>query len=79
MEESKWALEILCSVATALSYWALAEKKRVGWLFALASNVLWWGYTLMVGAWGLVPLNAFLLIIYIRGLHEWDGDKDGER
>jgi hypothetical protein len=57
-----WAL----SVQTLGAMWIAGHNPRVGWFFALVGQTTWTGYTFAAHAWGFIPLNVGLTIVYYR-------------
>lgn len=43
---------------------------RLAWKVGIANNALWWWFTISTESWGLAPLNACLLVVYIRNLRK---------
>ena len=59
------------SAWTVLTMWLLSGGRRVGFLFGLASQLLWLVFDAHVHAYGLMPLGLILGVIYVRGYRKW--------
>ena len=59
---------------SALTIWMTllaGNKHRSAWLVGLANQALWLVWIVATEAWGLVPLNAALWIVYARNHFKW--------
>lgn len=59
---------------SAITIWMtlLAGNKHCNaWLVGLGGQCLWLVWIIAVGAWGLLPLNAALWIVYGRNHLKW--------
>ena len=65
------ALTLLTSGMTMLVMWALGSHQRWGWLVLLANQVNWMTFIALTRAWGLIPLQIFMIILAIRGWRNW--------
>lgn len=65
------ALTLVTSALTILAMYALAHKKRLGWHVSLLNQPLWFMVIFMTHAWGLLILQAFMVLIAIHGLRNW--------
>lgn len=66
----KLALGLITSVLTLLTMYLAGNGDRLAWKVGLANNVFWWWFTILTGSWGLIPLNAALIIVYFRNLYK---------
>jgi hypothetical protein len=65
------AVPWLTSVFTLWAMWLLAKKRWQGWVVGLFNQVLWVATAVLFRTWGLLPLTAALIVVYIRGLVDW--------
>lgn len=56
------------SAWTLGAMWLAGSNPRVGWTVALAGQLPWTAYTVLASAWGFLPLNIGLTIVYYRNL-----------
>ena len=59
---------------SALTIWMTllaGNKHRSAWLVGLANQALWLVWIVATEAWGLVPLNAALWVVYLRNHLKW--------
>lgn len=62
----------LLSANTIYSMLLAGNKKRGAWLFALAGQLLWLVWILTTKAWGLLPMNLALWVVYGRNYLKWN-------
>lgn len=62
-----WLLSAITIYMTVLA----GNKHRNAWLFGLANQALWLVWILTTGAYGLLPMNAALWIVYARNHVKW--------
>ncbi|RWO57132.1 MAG: hypothetical protein E5Y10_22880 [Mesorhizobium sp.] len=62
-----WLLSAVTIYMTILA----GNKSRHAWLFGLGNQALWLVWIFTVGAWGLLPMNAALWIVYARNHWKW--------
>jgi nicotinamide riboside transporter PnuC len=67
----KTILPFITSAMTLLGMWLISEKKYIGWVVGLVNQILWVIFDFMYQAWGLLPLQIILSIIYIRAIIKW--------
>jgi hypothetical protein len=63
-----WLLSAVTIYMTVLA----GNKSRYAWLFGLGNQALWLVWICTVGAWGLLPMNAALWIVYARNHLKWN-------
>lgn len=59
---------------SAITIWmtlAAGNKHKSAWLIGLANQALWLVWIIAAEAWGLIPLNAALWIVYARNHLKW--------
>jgi hypothetical protein len=70
MTQAADVLPWLLSLVTILSMiWAgsrHAVRRKRGWAVAMGGQALWLAYTIVASAWGFLPLNMVLTVIYYR-------------
>ena len=64
---------------TLWAMWLLSQKRWEGWLVGLVNQVLWVATAVLFRTWGLLPLTAALVVVYVRGLIAWRRDAEGAR
>jgi hypothetical protein len=64
-------LEIAASAATIAQIWLYGRKTWLGPAFGLLSVALFWAYSVLASAWGLIPLNAFATLLHAWNLWKW--------
>lgn len=60
---------------SAITIWmtlAAGNKHRSAWLIGLGNQLLWLIWICVVGAWGLLPMNIALWIVYGRNHFKWN-------
>jgi len=62
-----WLLSAITIWMTLLA----GNLHRNAWLVGLANQLLWLVWIVVVGAWGLLPLNVALWIVYGRNHLKW--------
>lgn len=62
-----WLLSAITIYMTVLA----GNKHRNAWLFGLANQALWLVWILTTGAYGLLPMNAALWVVYARNHLKW--------
>jgi hypothetical protein len=53
----------------------MGNRWRWVWLLALANCVLWTWWTVLAGAWGMMPLNVFAGIVAVRNHLRWERER----
>ena len=66
-----WLLSAITIWMTLLA----GNMHRSAWLVGLAIQVLWLIWIVAICAWGLLPLNATLSVVYARNLWRWNTPK----
>ena len=64
-------LPYLLSIITIYIYLLAGEKSKKTWLVALASQVLWLVWIIAAKAWGLLPGNFVLWIVFYKNYLKW--------
>lgn len=59
------------SVLTLYGMWRAGSHDWRGWAIGLANQALWFAFIVAFGAWGLLPLNVSLVVVYGRNLRRW--------
>lgn len=62
-----WLLSAITIYMTVLA----GNKSRSAWLFGLGNQALWLIWIITAGAWGLLPMNLALWIVYARNHLKW--------
>jgi hypothetical protein len=61
----------LLSAITIATMWKAGDRWRATWLLGLANQALWLVWIIAVSAWGLLPMNIVLWIVYARNHLKW--------
>lgn len=61
----------LLSAITVYSMLLAGNKKRGAWAVGLVNQLLWLIWIVLSSAWGLLPMNAALWIVYGRNYLKW--------
>lgn len=64
-------LPYLLSVITIYSMLLAGNKRRGAWLVGLVNQFLWLIYIFAAGAYGLLPMNLALWVVYGRNYIKW--------
>lgn len=64
-------LPYLLSAITIYSMLLAGNKKRGAWLVWLVNQLLWLVWIVLSGAWGLLPMNIALWVVYARNYIKW--------
>jgi hypothetical protein len=62
-----WPLSAITIYMTILA----GNKSRNAWLYGLVNQALWLLWILTTGAYGLLPMNAALWLLYGRNHLKW--------
>jgi hypothetical protein len=62
-----WLLSAITIYMTVLA----GNKARHAWLFGLGNQALWLLWIVVSGAWGLLPMNVALWVVYARNHYKW--------
>lgn len=66
-----WLLSAITIWMTVLA----GNKHPSAWLIGLVNQALWLGWIIAVSAWGLLPMNAALWVVYGRNHLKWNEGK----
>jgi hypothetical protein len=64
-------LPYLLSAITIYSMLLAGNKKKGAWLVGLINQFLWLIWIFTTGAWGLIPMNLALWVVYSRNYIKW--------
>lgn len=67
-------IALLTSIITLVGMWGAGNLKSWSWLLGLVNQVLWFAFILAFAAWGLLPLNLALVVVYSRNYLKWRRD-----
>lgn len=62
-----WLLSVITIYMTLLA----GNKHRHAWLLGLLNQFLWLFWIMTVEAWGLLPMNLALWVVYARNHFKW--------
>ena len=61
----------LLSAITVYMNVLAGNKNRGAWIFGIVNQALWLVWILATEAWGLIPMNGALWIVYLRNHLKW--------
>lgn len=64
-------IPLALSCITLWMMWQAGNLNHWAWAIGLANQVLWLVFIVTFDAWGLLPLNAALVVTYSRNLVKW--------
>jgi hypothetical protein len=64
-------MDWLGMVVSFISMWLLSGKKRQGWIFYVASSLLWTGYGFYIRSIPVIVMDIVLCVMGIRGYLIW--------
>jgi len=64
-------LPYFLSALTIYSMLLAGNKKRGAWAVGLLNQLLWLLWIVLSAAWGLLPMNIALWIVYSRNYLKW--------
>lgn len=73
-EHGTWVLSAFTLYVTLLQ----GNKARHAWLMGLASQGLWFVWIVCAAKWGLLPLTAMLVLLYVRNHRKWRDGSAGD-
>lgn len=59
------------SALTLYGMWLAGSHNWKGWLVGLLNQAVWFAFIVAFGAWGLLPLNVALVVVYSRNIAKW--------
>lgn len=68
-------IPLITGVVTIYGIKLAGDKRWQGWLVGLLNQVPWLVFIVAFDAWGLLPLNVFLAVMYYRNLRKWREDE----
>jgi hypothetical protein len=69
-EHLPWLLSAITIYMTILA----GNRHSMAWALGLVAQALWLLWIVTVHAWGLLPMNAVLWIVYARNHLKWRGE-----
>lgn len=64
----------LLSAITIYTMVLAGNKRRGAWIVGLVNQLLWLLWIVLAGAWGLLPMNVALWVVYARNYLKWSDD-----
>lgn len=64
-------LPYILSIITAYTMLLAGNKRAGAWLVGLLNQVLWLTWIIVSETWGLLPMTAVMVIVYIRNYIKW--------
>lgn len=68
-------ISLLTSAGTIWGMWLAGNKNPLGWMVGLFNQILWLLFIVLFEAYGLLPLSAFLTVVYTRNLIRWKAEE----
>ena len=62
----------LLSAITIYTMWQAGNKNRFTWLIGGLNQFLWFAWIVSISAWGLLPMNLAMVVIYARNHFKWN-------
>jgi hypothetical protein len=70
------AFQIAASAMTILGSWLYGSKSLWGPAISVLSQVPWWLLMVHESLWGLLPVNAMMLVIHTRNFIRWKHEQN---
>jgi len=64
-------LPYFLSALTILTMYLAGGKSKKTWLIGIANQALWLYWIVITQAWGLIPMNIALWVVYTRNHFKW--------
>lgn len=64
-------LPYLLSAITAYTMLLAGNKRAGAWLVGLLNQALWLTWIIVSGTWGLLPMTAVMIVVYVRNYIKW--------
>lgn len=61
----------ILSAITIYTMFLANEKSKNTWIVGLINQALWLIWIILISAWGLLPMNIALWVIYTRNHIKW--------
>jgi hypothetical protein len=65
------ATQLSASALTIAGTYFYGNKTRAGPMLGIAAQVPWWLIMYEDSLWGLLPVNAMMLVLHMRNLWKW--------
>lgn len=65
------ATQLSASALTIAGTYFYGNKTVAGPMLGIAAQVPWWLVMYEGSLWGLLPVNAMMLVLHARNLHKW--------
>lgn len=65
----------LLSAITIWTMFLAGDHHKKTWQLGLVNQALWLIWIIAIGAWGLLPMNLALWIVYTRNHLKWNAEK----
>lgn len=65
-------LPYILSAITIYMFLLAGNKRKYTWLIGLFNQLLWLIWIITINAWGLLPMNIALWIVYFRNHLKWN-------
>lgn len=69
-------------VLSAITIWSMflaGDKNPVAWLMSLGNQALWLTWIIVIGAWGLLPMNIAMWYVAYRNWRLWVREQELQR
>lgn len=64
-------IPFVTGIVTIVAMLLAGNKDWRGWALGLANQLPWFASIVAFGMWGLLPLNVFMVAVYVRNLRKW--------
>jgi hypothetical protein len=70
-EQFAFWLPWLMSAITIYTMVLAGNKDTKAWVIGLVNQILWATFIWLTAAWGLIPMNIAMVIVYYRNATKW--------
>lgn len=60
---------IILPIASVIGFY-IASKGRIGWIYLLGTEAIWWYYTIVAGRWELYPNTALFTMFFMYMIYK---------
>lgn len=68
-------IPFVLSAVTLYSLFIVGDKNAHGWLISLCNQALWLVWIILIGAWGLLPMNVGMWYVSYRNWRKWTNER----
>jgi hypothetical protein len=59
------------NILILLALWQVGQKKRSGWLWSVAGNIIWCQYAIGLHMWDMLFVDGISLCLAAYNWHKW--------